>query len=57
MALLLQNHQILEEGKSNLTISLGCTGGKHRSVALTEELGNYLKEKYKTVIVHRDIEK
>jgi len=47
----------IKEGKSNLTISLGCTGGKHRSVALTEELGNYLKEKYKTVIVHRDIEK
>lgn len=47
----------IKEGKSNLTIGLGCTGGKHRSVALTEELGNYLKEKYKTVIVHRDIEK
>ncbi len=47
----------IKEGKSHLTISLGCTGGKHRSVAITEEVGKHLKEKYKTVIVHRDIEK
>ena len=45
----------IEEGKSQLTVALGCTGGKHRSVALAEEIGKHLGEKYKTVVVHRDI--
>lgn len=47
----------IKEGKSQLTVAVGCTGGKHRSVAITEELGKYLKNTHKTVIVHRDIEK
>lgn len=47
----------IKEGKTQLTIAIGCTGGKHRSVAITEELGSHLKEKYKTVIVHRDMER
>ncbi len=46
-----------KEGKSQLTVAVGCTGGKHRSVAIAEELGAHLKNNYKTVIVHRDIEK
>ena len=46
----------MREGKSYLTIAVGCTGGRHRSVALAERLGDALdKEGYKTKIVHRDI--
>lgn len=45
----------IEEGKNQLIISIGCTGGKHRSVAIAERLGEFLKSKnYRTVIEHRD---
>ena len=44
--------------RKQLTISIGCTGGKHRSVAVTEALSSHLKEKGLNVTtVHRDIEK
>ena len=46
------------EGKSYLTISIGCTGGKHRSVAIAGELARRLEESGQTVrLWHRDIEK
>ncbi|MEQ9126292.1 MAG: RNase adapter RapZ, partial [Alphaproteobacteria bacterium] len=32
-----------QEGKSYLTVAIGCTGGRHRSVAVTERLGAFLK--------------
>ncbi|MFN8544172.1 MAG: RNase adapter RapZ [Candidatus Binatia bacterium] len=45
-----------EEGKSYLTIALGCTGGRHRSVVLVEELGRRLEATGHRVLVrHRDI--
>ena len=48
----------IREGKSYLTVALGCTGGRHRSVALAEVIRRYLqKKKYSAKVVHRDIEK
>lgn len=46
-----------KEGKTSLTIAIGCTGGQHRSVAIAERLGNDLKNKYYVDITHRDAEK
>jgi RNase adapter protein RapZ len=43
------------EGKSQLVIAIGCTGGQHRSVALTEYIGRFFKNDYHTCISHRDI--
>lgn len=43
------------EGKSYLTIGVGCTGGKHRSVAISEAIGSWLRERGVDVTVrHRD---
>ena len=45
----------LEEGKTELVIGIGCTGGKHRSVAIAEDLFKHIsKTDYRTVIKHRD---
>ncbi|PMC34466.1 RNase adapter RapZ [Bacillus sp. UMB0899] len=45
------------EGKSQLVIAIGCTGGQHRSVTLAEYIANYYKNDYHTQVSHRDIEK
>ena len=50
--------QYLKEGKTSLTIAIGCTGGKHRSVALTNRLGDLLSGiTGRVTVLHRDIEK
>jgi RNase adapter protein RapZ len=48
----------IQEGKSYLTIAIGCTGGKHRSVMLGEAIKKTLeKHAYSAKVVHRDIDK
>ena len=47
----------VKEGKSSLTVAIGCTGGQHRSVALTERVGQALEKEYKVNITHRDKDK
>ncbi len=48
----------IKEGKNQLVIGIGCTGGKHRSVTIGNQLYNTLKEKNSSVIIeHRDIDK
>lgn len=46
------------EGKTHLAIAIGCTGGRHRSVAIAHYLASYLTEMgYPTLEQHRDIER
>jgi UPF0042 nucleotide-binding protein len=48
--------QYIREGKSYLTIAVGCTGGRHRAVALAEQMGTAIgREGYRTRVSHRDI--
>lgn len=56
LTMMIPAHQ--QEGKAYLTISIGCTGGRHRSVALAEATGMYLRNSFSNVrITHRDIDK
>jgi UPF0042 nucleotide-binding protein len=48
----------VQEGKHYLTVAIGCTGGKHRSVVLAEELAGWLTDKgYRAHVAHRDVER
>lgn len=48
----------VKEGKSTLTVAIGCTGGKHRSVALVSRLGELFKKSgYRVAIRHRDVQR
>jgi len=51
--------QYKAEGKSYLTVSIGCTGGRHRSVALAEELSKRLTDNHRArvKVTHRDVAK
>lgn len=46
----------VDEGKTNLVIAVGCTGGKHRSVSVARELGDFAaKRGYAITVSHRDL--
>ena len=45
----------IKEGKSKLTIAIGCTGGQHRSVAIARQLAHDLSQDYPVDITHREI--
>ncbi|QTH58752.1 RNase adapter RapZ [Corynebacterium hindlerae] len=47
------------EGKRFITVSVGCTGGHHRSVAIAEEIGRILQEngELEVAVIHRDIKR
>lgn len=47
--------QYKNEGKAQLVIAFGCTGGQHRSVTLAEYYGKLLAEQNKVIITHRDV--
>lgn len=48
--------KFVDEGKSYLTIAVGCTGGRHRSVVIAEEVGKFLRSlRYRTKVLHRDL--
>lgn len=54
LAFLMPHYQ--EEGKHRLAIAIGCTGGAHRSVAIAERLGEFLRGKgYPVHVTHRDL--
>ena len=48
----------VDEGKMSLTISIGCTGGHHRSVAIAAALTDYIRQLgYEVVNINRDLNK
>jgi UPF0042 nucleotide-binding protein len=50
--------QYVKEGKSQLVVGIGCTGGKHRSVTMANQLFSKLRQKDVSVVIeHRDIER
>ncbi len=51
--------QYVAEGKAHLVIAIGCTGGRHRSVAIAEHLGERYRESEEldVAVAHRDIDK
>lgn len=54
LSFLLPNY--VDEGKTDLVIAVGCTGGKHRSVAVAKELADFITRRgYQTVLGHRDM--
>ena len=49
--------QFQKEGKLYVTICVGCTGGRHRSVAIVEELRRRLSESWDILVRHRDVDR
>ncbi len=48
----------VQEGKSYLTLALGCTGGRHRSVVIAEEVSKLVRRRgFEANLVHRDVER
>lgn len=56
LAFLLPN--FMDEGKTDVVLAVGCTGGRHRSVCIAKELSDFIARRgYATALSHRDIEK
>lgn len=47
--------EYVKEGKNHFTIAIGCTGGQHRSVAITNYLYNHYRNQYHCYCLHRDV--
>jgi RNase adapter protein RapZ len=48
----------VDEGKSYLTVAVGCTGGRHRSIVVADDLADYFKERgHRVTVSHRDIDR
>ncbi len=48
----------IAEGKTSLVLGIGCTGGRHRSVTLAEELSGHLSaNNHRVFVQHRDVDK
>ena len=49
----------VEEGKTRLTIAIGCTGGWHRSIVISEELATWLRDRDfgPVAVFHRELER
>jgi UPF0042 nucleotide-binding protein len=49
----------IDEGKTRLTIAIGCTGGFHRSIVMTEQLASWLRERDfgPVSVFHRELER
>jgi len=48
----------VQEGKSYLTVAIGCTGGRHRSVALAEDLAARIRDRgFSPTVYHRDVDR
>jgi len=49
--------QYAREGKAQIVVGIGCTGGRHRSVAIAERLREHLQTNYAVAVAHRDVGK
>ena len=48
----------VDEGKSYLTVAIGCTGGRHRSIVVADDLADYFKERgHRVTVSHRDVDR
>jgi RNase adapter protein RapZ len=48
----------VDEGKAYLTVAIGCTGGRHRSVVVADDLADYFKERgHRVAVSHRDVDR
>jgi UPF0042 nucleotide-binding protein len=56
LAVLLPGYEA--EGRHYLTVAIGCTGGRHRSIVLAEDIGALIREKgFAAKVIHRDVER
>jgi len=49
--------QYVREGKRQVVVAIGCTGGRHRSVAIAENLREHLQKSFTVTVAHRDLGK